>query len=114
MMLDIFNKEFSDCLFLIVGGQDNEGFYLYEHYFNTERKKIKVAYKNPGYKLFYRRVGSFKRRTVRGTIITPEISTINLILFIKSEKYINLKKKNIIFWHHNWKNNKPPGSEGQR
>ncbi|AIB09618.1 40S ribosomal protein S6 (nucleomorph) [Lotharella oceanica] len=94
---EIFNDEFSDCLFLIVGGQDNEGFYLYEHYFNTERKKIKVQYKDPGYKLFYRKIGSFKRRTVRGTIITPEASTINLILFVKSDKYLKLEKKSIIF-----------------
>merc|ERR1712227_71848 len=94
---EIFDKEFSDCLFLIVGGQDNEGFYLYEHYFNTERKKIKVRYNDPGYKLFYRKIGSFKRRTVRGTIITPEISAINLILFEKSDKYIKNEKKNIVF-----------------
>nr|BAS01696.1 ribosomal protein S6 [Lotharella vacuolata] len=90
---EIFNEEFSDCYFLIVGGQDNEGFYLYEHYFNTERKQIKVRYKNPGYRIFYRRIGSFKRRTIRGTIITPEISTINMILYEKSPKYLKLETK---------------------
>lgn len=94
---ELFDNEFLDCYFLIVGGQDNEGFYLYEDYFNTERKKIKVSYKNPGYRIFYRKTGSFKRRTIRGTIITPEISTINLILYEKSSRYINLEKKNIEF-----------------
>lgn len=82
---------------MIVGGQDNEGFFLYEHYIDTERKKVKIPYKDPGYKTFYRKTGSFKRRTVRGTIITPEISTINLILYEKSTRYLKFEKKHINF-----------------
>lgn len=77
-------QEYKNYYLLITGGQDKQGFCMTNKIKDIERKKFKISLGTPGFRKRYRRVGSFKYKTLRGSMITPEIAVINCVIFPKS------------------------------
>lgn len=81
---DIFGEGFDGCLFKITGGSDKNGFGMKQGVATKNKKKLLLAPNSTGYRPS--REGTHKRKSVRGCIVGPEISSLNLILIQKGEK----------------------------
>ena len=75
---DQFGEGFEGHIFRITGGQDKNGFGMKQGVLTKNKKKLLLAPESTGYRA--KREGTKKRKTVRGCILGPEISSINLIL----------------------------------
>lgn len=75
---DIFGEGFQGCIFKITGGSDKNGFGMKQGVATQNKKKLLLAPKSTGYRAT--REGTHKRKSVRGCIVGPAISSLNLIL----------------------------------
>ena len=83
---DQFGEGFEGALFRITGGSDNNGFAMKQGV--ATKNKLKLLLKNDTVGLRRRREGTRYRKSVRGCIIGPEVSCVNMILVRKGEKEI--------------------------
>ena len=83
---DIFGEGFEGCLFRITGGSDKNGFGMKQGVATKNKKKLLLPPGSTGYRA--KREGTWKRKSVRGCIVGPQISSLNLILVEKGEKDI--------------------------
>ncbi len=77
---------FEGYQFLITGGSDNNGFGMKQGVMTKNKLKLLLAKGTSGY--FCRRTGVKKRKNVRGCIVGPEITSLNLIVIKKGESDI--------------------------
>ncbi|ABA27405.1 ribosomal protein S6 (nucleomorph) [Bigelowiella natans] len=75
----ILGEDFSRNEFLINGGHDKQGFLLKKNLNTFERLKINVKKGSLGNRSHFKRKNLTKKRTVRGGILSSEISSINLV-----------------------------------
>uniref|UniRef100_A0A0G4HNM8 40S ribosomal protein S6 n=1 Tax=Chromera velia CCMP2878 TaxID=1169474 RepID=A0A0G4HNM8_9ALVE len=80
---DSLGDEFKGYLFKISGGNDKQGFPMMQGVLLNTRTRLLFK---PGMKTYRaRRKGMYKRKSVRGCIVGPDLSVMNLVLLKKGE-----------------------------
>jgi len=77
--------EWKNYVFRVTGGQDKQGFPMKTGVFTNKRVKLLLAKGSIGCRGFHMRKGEKSRKSIRGCIISPEISVLNLIIIKKGE-----------------------------
>ena len=78
--------EWNGYIFKITGGQDKQGFPMKNGIFTNKRVKLLLKKGSIGCRGFGMRKGERCRKSVRGCIVSPEISIINLKIKKKGEE----------------------------
>merc|ERR1711918_269263 len=73
--------EFSDYRFRITGGNDKQGFPMMQGVLAPDRVRLLLRKGSKCYR--QRRTGEMKRKSVRGCIVSQELSVLNLVLVKK-------------------------------
>merc|ERR1711977_15621 len=84
--LDSIGDEFKGYRFRISGGNDKQGFPMLQGVLTPERVRLLLKKGSKCYR--QRRTGEMKRKSVRGCIVSQEISVLNLVLVKKGEQEI--------------------------
>ncbi|KAF7700643.1 40S ribosomal protein S6 [Cucumispora dikerogammari] len=79
----ILEDKYSGCIFQINGGCDREGFPMSEKYLTDKRKRPILKAGDIGFRP--KRKGMKKRKTVRGTIVSDEITMLNVSLIEQND-----------------------------
>lgn len=82
----IIDKDLEGCLFQINGGCDRQGYPMSENFLTDKRKRPILKAGDIGYHC--KRDGQRKRKTVRGTIVSDEVTMLNVSLIESNEKGI--------------------------
>jgi len=77
--------EWENYVFKVTGGQDKQGFPMKTGVFTNKRVKLLLPKGSVGCRGFHMRKGEKCRKSVRGCIISPEISVLNLMIVKKGE-----------------------------
>jgi small subunit ribosomal protein S6e len=83
---DVLGEEFKGYVFKIMGGQDKQGFPMKQGVLTNGRVRLLMS---PGDQCFRgngRRSGERRRKSVRGCIVSPDLSVLNLVIVKKGEK----------------------------
>ena len=78
-------KEWENYIFKITGGQDKQGFPMKNGVFTNKRVKLLLEKGSTGCRGFHMRKGEKCRKSVRGCIVSPEISVLNLAIIKKGD-----------------------------
>lgn len=73
-------QEFKGYIFKIMGGQDKQGFPMKQGVLTQNRVDLLMAPGDSCFRGFGRRNGERRRKAVRGCIVSPELSVINLVI----------------------------------
>jgi small subunit ribosomal protein S6e len=80
---DILGEDFKGYTFRISGGNDKQGFAMKQGILRADRVRLLVG---KGHSCFReRRSGARKRKSVRGCIVGPDLSVLNLVVIGKGE-----------------------------
>merc|ERR1719424_1750570 len=80
---DILGDEFKGYVFRISGGNDKQGFPMKQGVMTTQRVRLLLK---KGHSCFReRRAGERKRKSVRGCIVSSDLSVLNLVIVVKGE-----------------------------
>jgi len=83
---DVLGEDFKGYIFRISGGNDKQGFSMKQGVLRADRVRLLVG---KGASCFReRRSGARKRKSVRGCIVGPDLSVINLVILSKGENEI--------------------------
>jgi len=83
---DILGDDFKGYVFKITGGNDKQGFPMKQGILTAARVRILVAEGHTCYRP--RTEGERKRKSVRGCIVSSDLSVLNLVVIKKGEKEI--------------------------
>merc|ERR1712057_142341 len=83
---DTLGDEFRGYRFRISGGNDKQGFPMMQGILTPDRVKLLLRKGSKCYR--QRRTGEMKRKSVRGCIVSHEISVLNLVMIKKGEQKI--------------------------
>merc|ERR1711968_174801 len=83
---DSLGDEFAGYRFRITGGNDKQGFPMMQGVLTPERVRLLLRKGSKCYR--QRRTGEMKRKSVRGCIVSQELSVLNLVLVKKGESEI--------------------------
>merc|ERR1712226_1673060 len=83
---DSLGDEFKGYRFRISGGNDKQGFPMLQGVLTPDRVRLLLKKGSKCYR--QRRTGEMKRKSVRGCIVSQEISVLNLVLVKKGEQEI--------------------------
>merc|ERR1712149_144461 len=83
---DSLGDEFKGYRFRITGGNDKQGFPMMQGVLCPDRVRLLLKKGSKCYR--QRRTGEMKRKSVRGCIVSHEISVLNLVLVKKGEQEI--------------------------
>jgi ribosomal protein S6E (S10) len=73
-------QEFKGYVFKIMGGQDKQGFPMKQGVLTQNRVDLLMKPGDACFRGFGRRKGERRRKAVRGCIVTPELSVLNLCI----------------------------------
>lgn len=73
-------EEYKGYIFRIMGGQDKQGFAMKQGVLTASRVRLLMDKNTPGCRGYGMRKGERKRKSVRGCIISHEISVLNLLV----------------------------------
>jgi len=79
-------EEFNGYVFKISGGNDKQGFCMTQGVLTTGRVRLLMRDGMPGYR--QRKRGERKRKSVRGCIVSSDLSVLNLVVIKKGDKEI--------------------------
>lgn len=79
-------EEFNGYVFKISGGNDKQGFCMTQGVLTTGRVRLLMRDGMPGYR--QRKRGERKRKSVRGCIVSSDLSVLNLVVIKKGDKDI--------------------------
>lgn len=83
---DVLGEDFKGYTFRISGGNDKQGFAMKQGILRADRVRLLVG---KGHSCFReRRSGARKRKSVRGCIVGPDLSVLNLVIVGKGEAEI--------------------------
>merc|ERR1712137_1191363 len=82
----IFGDQFQDYTFKITGGIDKQGFPIKQGILVPDRVRLLLNENSGGYNM--KKDGDRKRRSVRGCIVSREISCVNLVVFKRGKEPI--------------------------
>ena len=77
--------EWKNYILKVTGGQDKQGFPMKNGVFTNKRVKLLLKKGTIGCRGFHMRKGEKCRKSVRGCIISPEISILNLMIIKKGD-----------------------------
>jgi len=83
---DVLGDEFKGYVFKITGGNDKQGFPMKQGILTAARVRILVSEGHTCYRT--RRTGERKRKSVRGCIVSADLSVLNLVVAKKGDKEI--------------------------
>jgi len=83
---DVLGDEFKGYVFKITGGNDKQGFAMKQGILTASRVRLLVSEGHTCYRT--RRTGERKRKSVRGCIVSSELSVLNLVVVKKGDKEI--------------------------
>lgn len=78
-------QEFKGYVFRITGGQDKQGFAMKQGVLVPHRVRLLMTPGDQGFRGFGRRNGERRRKSVRGCIVSQDLSVLNLIVVKKGE-----------------------------
>ena len=78
-------QEFKGYVFKIMGGQDKQGFPMKQGVLTQNRVDLLMKPGDACFRGFGRRKGERRRKAVRGCIVTPELSVLNLCIVKQGE-----------------------------
>jgi small subunit ribosomal protein S6e len=81
-------QEFKGYIFKIKGGQDKQGFPMKQGVLTPGRVRILMSPGDQCFLGFGRRKGERRRKSVRGCIVSPDLSVLNLVIVKKGENDI--------------------------
>lgn len=77
---DDLGEEYRGYIFRIMGGQDKQGFAMKQGVLTPNRVRLLMSKNTPGCRGYGMRSGERKRKSVRGCIISHQISVLNLLV----------------------------------
>ena len=92
--------EWKNYVFKITGGQDKQGFPMKSGVFTNKRVKLLLKKGTTGCKGLNMRKGERCRKSVRGCIVSPEISVLNMIIIKKGEnsnEFLEQREKKFLY-----------------
>lgn len=81
-------EEFKGYIFKIMGGNDKQGFPMKQGVLTNGRVQVLMSRGDSCYKGYGRRNGERRRKSVRGCIVSSDISVLNLVIVKKGENDI--------------------------
>jgi len=78
--------EYKGYIFRITGGNDKQGFAMMQGVLHPSRVRLLLDHRHPGYRP--RRTGERKRKSVRGCIVSSDLSVLNLVVVKKGDAEI--------------------------
>ncbi|KAG5010625.1 hypothetical protein JHK87_019140 [Glycine soja] len=78
-------KEFKGYVFKITGGCDKQGFPMKQGVLTPGRVRLLLHRGTPCFRGYGRRNGERRRKSVRGCIVSPDLSVLNLVIVKKGE-----------------------------
>ncbi|KAG6470668.1 hypothetical protein ZIOFF_071745 [Zingiber officinale] len=82
---DALGEEFKGYVFKIMGGCDKQGFPMKQGVLTTGRVRLLLHRGTPCFRGYGRRNGERRRKSVRGCIVSPDLSVLNLVIVKKGE-----------------------------
>uniref|UniRef100_A0A7S1SLA5 40S ribosomal protein S6 n=1 Tax=Tetraselmis chuii TaxID=63592 RepID=A0A7S1SLA5_9CHLO len=82
---DFLGDEFKGYIFKIMGGQDKQGFPMRQGVMTNLRVKLLMSPGDPCMRGYGRRKGERRRKAVRGCIVSPDLSVLNLVIVKQGE-----------------------------
>jgi len=82
-------QEFKGYVFKIMGGQDKQGFPMKQGVLTQNRVDLLMKPGDACFRGFGRRKGERRRKAVRGCIVTPELSVLNLCIVKQGKAPLN-------------------------
>jgi len=83
---DVLGEEFKGYVFKIMGGQDKQGFPMKQGVLTNGRVQLLMSPGDQCFRGHGRRNGERRRKSVRGCIVSPDLSVLNLVIVKKGEK----------------------------
>jgi small subunit ribosomal protein S6e len=83
---DVLGEEFKGYVFKIMGGQDKQGFPMKQGVLTNGRVRLMMSPGDQCFRGHGRRNGERRRKSVRGCIVSPDLSVLNLVIVKKGEK----------------------------
>lgn len=84
----VLGDEFKGYIFKITGGCDKQGFPMKQGVLTANRVRILMKRKTQCFRGHGRRSGEFRRKSVRGCIVSPMLSSLNLVIVKQGEQDI--------------------------
>ncbi|BBN07184.1 small subunit ribosomal protein S6e [Marchantia polymorpha subsp. ruderalis] len=85
---DSLGDEFKGYVFKIMGGCDKQGFPMKQGVITQGRVRILMHRGTPCFRGHGRRNGERRRKSVRGCIVSPDLSVLNLVIVKQGEKHL--------------------------
>ncbi|BDA42145.1 g7709 [Coccomyxa elongata] len=82
---EALGEEYKGYIFKIMGGQDKQGFGMKQGVLVPGRVQLLMAPGDSCFRGFGRRKGERRRKSVRGCIVSPDLSVLNLVIVKKGE-----------------------------
>ena len=82
---DALGEEFKGYVFKIKGGCDKQGFPMKQGVLTQGRVRLLLTRGTPCFRGYGRRNGERRRKSVRGCIVSPDLSVLNLVIVKKGE-----------------------------
>ncbi|WVZ17024.1 hypothetical protein V8G54_010006 [Vigna mungo] len=82
---DALGEEFKGYVFKITGGCDKQGFPMKQGVLTPGRVRLLLHRGTPCFRGYGRRNGERRRKSVRGCIVSPDLSVLNLVIVKKGE-----------------------------
>ncbi|KAG6384872.1 hypothetical protein SASPL_153691 [Salvia splendens] len=82
---EAMGDEFKGYVFKIMGGCDKQGFPMKQGVLTTGRVRLLLHRGTPCFRGYGRRTGERRRKSVRGCIVSPDLSVLNLVIVKKGD-----------------------------
>jgi len=84
---DLLGEDFKGYVFKITGGNDKQGFCMRQGVLTAARVRLLMSLGHAGYRP--RKRGERKRKSIRGCVVSSELSVLNLVVLKKGDKDIS-------------------------
>lgn len=83
---EALGEDFKGYVFKIMGGHDKQGFAMKQGVLTNNRVRLLMSPGDQGFRGHGRRDGERRRKSVRGCIVSQDLSVLNLVIVKKGEK----------------------------
>jgi len=83
---EMLGEEFAGYVFKITGGMDKQGFTMKQGILTNARVSLLLNRGDIGYQAWRTKVGARRKKSIRGCIVGPDISTLNMIIVQEGEE----------------------------
>jgi len=86
---EMLGDEFAGYVFKITGGMDKQGFTMKQGILTNARVSLLLNRGDVGYQTWRTKTGARARKSIRGCIVGPDISTLNMIIIQEGEEKLD-------------------------